>query len=343
MKLTLDDHVADIQTIKNYIDHQGVVTQPIEDATILNWASAPKLNGIYMQSFLTQNGLKVGLINNYYDQKETFRKLLQQSPRAILISTTFIIDKQTLVKLAADIRSMAADIPIIAGGPFICFSYNLLGRAGGKDYLPEHSKKGHLFVDLDDEPPIDLYIVSPRGEYTALEVIQRIRRSERFDILPNTAVLHKDGYHFSEWNDDRDTPLQPIDWSGIDPGLFQSGVVPIQASNGCPYNCAFCNFVKDSKLTHLKTIEDIIDEIKQVYQHGARYIWFVDDNFRLGKNDLEDFCRQLIVADVDVRWMTLIRANAIENVDLKLLRKAGCIEVQLGLESGDAQILKKYE
>ena len=339
MKLTLDDHVADIQTLINYLDHQGRVVQPIEDAATMNWASAPKLNGIYLQSFLTQNDMKVGLVNNYYDQKETFRELLRQSPRVILISTTFIVDKQTLTKLVADIRSLSDDIPIVAGGPYICFSCNLLERARENNYLPEPNKKGHLFLEMNDEPSIDLYIISPRGEYTVLEVIQRIRNSEPFDTLPNTAVLNENGYFFSQRIDDRQTPIAPINWLEVDSEVFRSGVIPMQASNGCPYNCAFCNFVKDPKLTRIKSIEEIIEEIKQVYQRGARYIWFVDDNFRLGNKDLEDFCRQLIAADVDIHWMTLIRANVIENVDLKLLRKAGCIEVQLGLESGDAEIL----
>jgi p-methyltransferase len=87
-------------------------------------------------------------------------------------------------------------------------------------------------------------------------------------------------------------------------------------------------------------MDEIITEMRQVSRRGARYIWFVDDNFRLGKHDLEEFCRKLIDADLDVSWMTFVRAGVLENTDVMLLARAGCIEVQLGLESADQQILK---
>jgi radical SAM superfamily enzyme YgiQ (UPF0313 family) len=48
----------------------------------------------------------------------------------------------------------------------------------------------------------------------------------------------------------------------------------------------------------------------------------------------------MIEADLNLRWMTLVRASVLENVDPGLLRRAGCIEVQLGLESADPLVLE---
>jgi p-methyltransferase len=83
-----------------------------------------------------------------------------------------------------------------------------------------------------------------------------------------------------------------------------------------------------------------VAEMKAVKKRGARYVWFVDDNFRLGKGDLEAVCSRFIEENLQLNWMTFIRASTLDNVDPKLLRKAGCIEVQLGLESADKQVLK---
>jgi radical SAM superfamily enzyme YgiQ (UPF0313 family) len=66
----------------------------------------------------------------------------------------------------------------------------------------------------------------------------------------------------------------------------------------------------------------------------------VDDNFRLGKNDLNDVCRRFIKEGIDIKWMSFMRASTLESTDLELLKKAGCIEVQMGIESADATILK---
>jgi radical SAM superfamily enzyme YgiQ (UPF0313 family) len=79
--------------------------------------------------------------------------------------------------------------------------------------------------------------------------------------------------------------------------------------------------------------------MKAVAKRGVRYVWFVDDNFRLGKSDLDGFCRHLLNEGVETRWMTMIRADKLEDVDVDLLRRSGCIEVQLGLESADPRIL----
>ncbi len=120
---------------------------------------------------------------------------------------------------------------------------------------------------------------------------------------------------------------------------FQFCVIPLQASSGCPYRCAFCNFVKNRKLTNIKPLNRLVSELKAVSKRGARYVWFIDDNFRLGKHDLNAVCQQLIDEEISVRWMTFIRASALRDVDAQLLRKAGCFEVQLGLESADPQVL----
>jgi anaerobic magnesium-protoporphyrin IX monomethyl ester cyclase len=84
----------------------------------------------------------------------------------------------------------------------------------------------------------------------------------------------------------------------------------------------------------------LTDELKAVAEKGVQYVWFVDDNFRLGAGNLNAICRRLIDEDIPVQWMSFIRASALRNVDAELLRRAGCTEVQLGLESADPQVLK---
>ena len=113
----------------------------------------------------------------------------------------------------------------------------------------------------------------------------------------------------------------------------------MQASNGCPYACAFCNFSKDRRVTYLKSLDQLITELEAVSSRGVRYVWFVDDNFRLGKGHLSSVCQRFIDEELQIHWMSFIRASTLKNVDPELLQRAGCIEAQLGLESADSQIL----
>jgi radical SAM superfamily enzyme YgiQ (UPF0313 family) len=243
--------------------------------------------------------------------------------------------------LVKDIRTLAPEIKIIAGGSFVYYSYLLKQRVHEPEYETDAAKEDFLFLDVNEEPGIDLYIVSPRGEMILCESIDKIKQGQSVELLPNSAYLKDEKYHFTERIDDiSDAPIPSIDWDSLPNAIFQTGVIPLQASRGCPYKCSFCNFTKEPRSVFVKPIDQIVREIKAVEKRGIKYVWFVDDNFRLGKDDLDEICQHFFDEDIKVKWMSFIRASALRNINIALLKKAGCIEVQLGLESGDTQILE---
>ncbi|MBW2063712.1 MAG: radical SAM protein [Deltaproteobacteria bacterium] len=305
----------------------------------MSWDSAPKLNGIYLYSYLIHQGLEVELVNSFYSESDFFERLVDQTPLAVVISTTFIPGKKPLRRLVDEIKGIAPDLTIIAGGPLVYLSYLLLQRVSEKNYDTESPKEDFLFLSTDNEPSIDHYIISLRGEQILADMLKRMRAGKPVDDLPNTARLVGRRYEFSPRMDDHSED-HGIDWPALPDRVFKSGVVPLQASIGCPYKCSFCNFTKDRRLTYVKPVEQLLDEMREVSARGAKYVWFVDDNFRLGKNDLNEVCQRFIEEEFNLSWMTFVRASTLKDVDIELLHAAGCVEVQLGLESADPQILR---
>jgi p-methyltransferase len=340
LRLNLDGRTADIQVVQNYLTHGGRIQTPIEGDNQMSWASTPKLNGIYLYNYLTKNKFNVELIDSYYNEIDHFKQLLDRNLRVVIISTTFIPGKLNLIKLVADIRKLAPDVFVIAGGPLVYMSYLMLEQSKEPDYDTGSAKDEFLFFDGDNEPDVDLCVISLRGEQILCDVLGRMREKKRIDDIPNCARRVGNEYQFTKRVDDINSSEDfAIDWLALPDAIFQSGVVPMQASNGCPYHCAFCNFTKDRRLTWVKSTERIVAEMKAVRQRGARYVWFVDDNFRLGQGDLEAVCHRFIEERLELKWMTFVRASTLDHVDTDLLRQAGCIEVQLGLESADPHIL----
>lgn len=338
-KLALDGRTADIQVVLNYIKNKGQIVLPIGDEE-MNLSYTPHLNGIYLFSYLSRYHFNLGLINNYHKERDTFIKLLQDSPRVIIISTTFIYTKSQLFELVRDIRSLAPDIFIIAGGAFVYQSYLIFKRSYEENYANNDLKNDFLFFDRN-EPAVDLYIISPRGEKILSDALHDICKKQKISELPNSAFLVGNNYQFSSQIDDISASEEiAIDWKVLPDYLFKSGVMSLQASTGCPYKCAFCNFNKDRRLLYVKPIKHLIDEIKIIAGRGIKYIWFVDDNFRLGKNDMNSFCKHIINENIQIHWMSFIRADSLLYADFELLHKAGCRELQFGLESADPQILK---
>lgn len=340
LKLHLDGRVGDIQTIQNYIQNNGRILDPIEDDHRFSWSSAPKLNGIHLTSYLADNNYNVELIHNYAEEKERFISLLSHNPKTVIISTSFIFFKKTLNDLVNDIRSVASDITIIVGGTFVYYSYLLLCRSDENEYETEMPAEDFLFLRNDVEPDVDLYIISPKGERILCQALDRIENGLSLNGIENTVRLDSNAYTFGPIIDDvSGIPSHKIDWELLPSSFFKSSVIPVQASNGCPYDCAFCNFTKDKRITFVKPLNQLIDELGTVQRRGIKYVWFVDDNFRLGRNDLDTVCQRFIDEGFQFKWMCFVRASTLQNTDLELLCRAGCIEVQIGIESGDATIL----
>lgn len=344
LRLNIDGRTADIQVMQNFLENAGQVQLPIKGDGLMNWASAPKANGIYLFNYLTEHNFNVELVDSFYNEKDRFRQLLARNPRAVVISTTFIPGKQSLWRLVADIRDLAPDVFVIVGGPLLYMSYLMHKRSEEPGYDTQSAKNEFLFLEVENEPAVDLYIISLRGEQILCDVLANIRENKGVDSIPNSARLAGNAYHFTRRVDDiTGSEDFPINWPALPDVIFKSGVVPMQASAGCPFHCAFCNFTKDRRLSWVKPIERMVAEMKAAAERGARYVWFMDDNFRLGKGDLGAVCRRLIDEGLDLCWMSFIRASTLENVNPDLLRQAGCIEVQLGLESADPQILKNMD
>ena len=200
----------------------------------------------------------------------------------------------------------------------------------------------YIFMDEKNEPLVDLYIISACGENILSQALTMLREKGEVEGLPNTATYRGKKYSLTNRIDDIvKTGGITVDWKRMPREFFKSGVVPLQASYGCPYNCAFCNFMKDRRLMGVKPLDDLIEELKIVQEKGVKYVWFVDDNFRLGRKDLETVCRQFLNHGITIKWKSFIRPDVLKSVDMGLLKAAGCIEVQFGLESADPLLLKR--
>jgi len=75
---------------------------------------------------------------------------------------------------------LAPDICIIAGGPFINYSYLLAGRSDEKEYETNLPADDFLFLKVDNEPDVDLYIISPKGENTLSQVLNKLQNGLPF-------------------------------------------------------------------------------------------------------------------------------------------------------------------
>jgi anaerobic magnesium-protoporphyrin IX monomethyl ester cyclase len=114
----------------------------------------------------------------------------------------------------------------------------------------------------------------------------------------------------------------------------------MMTSRGCPYRCAFCDRSVFGNFARTRTAKNVVDEMELlVTRYGAREIRFWDDIFNISQQRVLGICEQLLSRKLDVPWNCLARAGHMNAQILKAMAKAGCWQVDYGIESGNQAIL----
>lgn len=115
--------------------------------------------------------------------------------------------------------------------------------------------------------------------------------------------------------------------------------LPIIGSRGCPYGCTYCGSpLMWGRRVRWRSPENVIAEMKESIERlGIAQFHFWDDNLMLNRAYIEKLCRLLVDNKLSVRWTGLTRASHIAaSADLMpLLRDAGCIGLEVGIESAN--------
>ncbi|MDP3065142.1 MAG: radical SAM protein, partial [Methanobacteriaceae archaeon] len=113
----------------------------------------------------------------------------------------------------------------------------------------------------------------------------------------------------------------------------------VLSGRGCTFNCNFC--YRMDKGFRPRSAQSIIEEIKiLIEKYAVSYIEFTDDLFMSSIKRTKELCNAFIKADLNIHWNCNGRLNyAIPDV-LKLMKEAGCVFINYGIESMDDTILK---
>lgn len=135
--------------------------------------------------------------------------------------------------------------------------------------------------------------------------------------------------------------------------LRKASVKQFLSGRGCPYNCTFCSnhllrkmYNGKGKYLRRHLPARVIREIKEVEEkYGFAVISFTDDVFVSDKVWLSEFL-SLYKKEIQVPFMVNVTAHSLDEETAKMLSKAGCYGVAMGVESGNEElrfkVLKKF-
>ena len=115
------------------------------------------------------------------------------------------------------------------------------------------------------------------------------------------------------------------------------------ATRGCPHSCMFCSEVmrvSTGKKLRSRSAASVADEMEHLAKQGVNICSFQDDSFSANRKFMQSLCEELIRRTSKMPWMARVRVDELNYELLTLMKKAGCVMLGIGVESGSERIIK---
>lgn len=161
------------------------------------------------------------------------------------------------------------------------------------------------------------------GEFTYI--------NERRPLITNIDSIPMPAYHLFDINSYR---LLRMPYC-----LNTDFVMPVLSGRGCTFRCNFCYRI--DKGFRPRSSASIIKEIKFLQRtYGITYIAFSDELLMSSIKRTTELCNAFIESNLNVKWDCNGRLNYATPKVLQLMKKAGCVFINYGIEAVDNTVLK---
>ncbi|HPB56928.1 MAG TPA: radical SAM protein [Bacteroidales bacterium] len=220
------------------------------------------------------------------------------------------------------IRTNKPDTPICLGGPYVTT----------------------IMEEVFEDTPAD-FAVYGEGEITFSQLLSHLKGKMPIEEIEGI-MYQKDGAIVTNPPRDQIEDLDSIPYPAYD--LFKMDRYPMHrlvSSRGCPYKCVFCN---SSSIWlgkwRKRDPEKVVDEIEYLIKnYKKKTVFFNDNSFNVDLKRVETFCHTILERNLKILWSTPVRVEIITSEIAQLMKKSGCYNVGIGIESANNSILENMQ
>jgi len=301
----------------------------------------PDLGLMYLASTLRKAGLNVSVHDFRRDRGDydLLTELIHNIQPTIVGIKCFSFELPRVKEMAEIIRRAYPQTLIVIGGP-----HPSMDPAGTLNTIPDADyaflgESEYSFTNFalwikqggQDRPPENIRGIAYRD---SSEIVTREPAfQENLDLIPMPA-----------WD-----LLPPNSYPDEATGIFVPGfpASPMMLSRGCPYACTYCGarHVMGERIRY-RSPENVLEEIAYLErEHGVRNFTFVDDNFTCSRPRAIQLFEALANRPrrVAFTFPNGVRIDTLDEELLKLMERAGCYSLALGIESGSDQTLVRMK
>jgi radical SAM superfamily enzyme YgiQ (UPF0313 family) len=281
----------------------------IEDITV------PPIGIYYVAAVLKENNYEVEILNWHAIHKtpEKIEEVLTEKNPDVIGFSILHANRWGGIEIAQIAKQLNPEMKIVFGGI-------------GASLLWEHLL-GH-FPDID-------FVVIGEGEYTFLNLIKWMGAGDE-KLLKNVK-----GIAFRE-----NGKIVKTEKADLQPDLDKLPIPAkyfvyqhLSSTRGCAWNCTFCGSPEFwGHKIRFRSSENFVEELERLYQKGIRFFYISDDTFTTNKKRVIEICKRIIEKNLKITWFAISRVDHVDDEMLYWMRKAGCIQISYGVESGSEKI-----
>ena len=299
----------------------------------------PPLGTLYAAALLRSAGLSVALFDTMLnDPEQGFQAALDEHrPRVVVVyeDNFNFLTKMCLTRMR-EVAYHILEVSRKAGATV------LVNGSDASDHALDYLRKGFHCVLLGE------------AEWTLLEAVQHLLNGDDYRLaqIPGLAYLDYETEELTRTahrslmrdldllsfpaRDLIDADQYRAAWK-TGHGYFSMNIV---ASRGCPYRCNWCAKPIYGDSFAVRSALSVAEEMRRLkYDFGAEHLWFADDIFGLRAKWVRELAGEVEKLDAAVPFKMQSRVDLMTVDTVRALRRAGCAEVWLGVESGSQKIL----
>ncbi len=311
----------------------------------------PPLQTLIAAAALREEGFEAALFDATLNPPEGFDAALDQhQPRLVAVCednfnylTKMCLGKNRELAFSMCRAAKARGLPVLVNG------------SDASDHAGEYLAQGADFIIIGEV------------EKTLIETVARLLRSPQAGterqppgrvaegirglayLEPNSRQVRRTVPR--EVSEDLDR-IPPPAWDLIDASQYREAwlsahgyfCLNMVSSRGCPYRCNWCAKPIHGQNYHFRSPSLVADEmlyLRTTFQPDR--LWFADDIFALSPRWTEEFAEAVDARRAQLPFQMQSRCDLMTRDTVAALRRAGCAEVWMGVESGSQRVLDAME
>ncbi len=184
------------------------------------------------------------------------------------------------------------------------------------------------------------------GDFDFLQLANKIERREEWHNFSN--LIWRD---HGRWRRNPQSMLSlanlpPMSRTWVDNRRYfhEGGQAGIETKRGCNGVCVYCaDPIAKGKKIRIRPPKTVVDELERLLEQGIDHIHTCDSEFNLPQVHALEICREIIHRNLGdkLRWYAYCSPVPFSLEFAKLMRRAGCVGINFGVDNGDEEMLRR--